>query len=114
MNPSSQNGGSLTTVGTTISSVIGEIQSTTASTIQLSSTVPQNTNVGVNAHNVNAHNVGAHSVGAHNVGAHSTPSASNTGSTREKLLITGDDVLIEYVHRLMIAVQSIKEVMLKA
>ena len=25
-------------------------------------------------------------------------------STREKLLITGDDVLIEYVHRLMIAV----------
>ena len=32
---------------------------------------------------------------------------------REKLLITGDDVLIEYVHRLMIAVQSIKEVMLK-
>ena len=89
--------------------MIGEIQSTTASTIQLSSTVPQNTNVGVNAHNV-----GAHNVGAHNVGAHSTPSASNTGSTREKLLITGDDVLIEYVHRLMIAVQSIKEVMLKA
>jgi hypothetical protein len=32
---------------------------------------------------------------------------------REKLLITGDDVLIEYVHRLMIAVQSIKEVILK-
>ena len=39
----------------------------------------------------------------------SGPSAAN----REKLLITGDDVLIEYVHRLMIAVQSIKEVMLK-
>ena len=40
-------------------------------------------------------------------------SATNASSTREKLLITGDDVLIEYVHRLMIAVQSIKEVMLK-
>ena len=32
----------------------------------------------------------------------STTNASS--STREKLLITGDDVLIEYVHRLMIAV----------
>jgi len=32
---------------------------------------------------------------------------------REKLLITGDDVLIEYVHRLMVAVQSIKESMIK-
>ncbi len=32
----------------------------------------------------------------------STVSQSNQG--REKLLITGDDVLIEYVHRLMIAV----------
>ena len=39
--------------------------------------------------------------------------ATTSNSTREKLLITGDDVLIEYVHRLMIAVQSIKEVMLK-
>lgn len=41
----------------------------------------------------------------------SVSQASSVG--REKLLITGDDVLIEYVHRLMIAVQSIKEVMLK-
>lgn len=32
---------------------------------------------------------------------------------REKLLITGDDILIEYVHRLMVAVQSIKESMIK-
>lgn len=29
------------------------------------------------------------------------------------MLITGDDVLIEYVHRLMVAVQSIKESMIK-
>ena len=36
-----------------------------------------------------------------------------SSATREKLLITGDDVLIEYVHRLMIAVKSIKEVILK-
>ena len=43
------------------------------------------------------------------IGSGTAPSSS----TREKLLITGDDVLIEYVHRLMIAVQSIKEVMLK-
>jgi len=41
----------------------------------------------------------------------SVSQASSVG--REKLLITGDDVLIEYAHRLMIAVQSIKEVMLK-
>jgi len=34
-------------------------------------------------------------------------------SLREKLLITGDDILIEYVHRLMVAVQSIKESMIK-
>ena len=33
---------------------------------------------------------------------------------KEKLLITGDDILIEYVSRLMIAVKSIKENMLKA
>jgi len=33
---------------------------------------------------------------------------------KEKLLITGDDILIEYVARLMIAVKSIKENMLKA
>ena len=32
----------------------------------------------------------------------------------DKLLITGDDILIEYVARLMIAVKSIKENMLKA
>ena len=31
-------------------------------------------------------------------------SNTTSNSTREKLLITGDDVLIEYVHRLMIAV----------
>jgi hypothetical protein len=35
--------------------------------------------------------------------------ATSVGQTRDKLLITGDDVLIEYVHRLMLAVQSIKE-----
>lgn len=33
---------------------------------------------------------------------------------KDKLLITGDDILIEYVARLMIAVKSIKENMLKA
>ena len=33
---------------------------------------------------------------------------------KEKLLITGDDILIEYANRLMIAVKSIKENMLKA
>lgn len=33
--------------------------------------------------------------------------------SKEKLLITGDDVLIEYVARLMIAVKSIKEHMLR-
>ena len=37
----------------------------------------------------------------------------NNSSLREKLLITGDDILIEYVHRLMVAVQSIKESMIK-
>jgi hypothetical protein len=36
-----------------------------------------------------------------------------SGTTTEKLLITGDDVLIEYVSRLMIAVKSIKESALK-
>jgi hypothetical protein len=34
-------------------------------------------------------------------------------SRKDKLLITGDDILIEYVARLMIAVKSIKENMLK-
>jgi len=37
----------------------------------------------------------------------------NSQNAREKLLITGDDILIEYVHRLMVAVQSIKESMIK-
>lgn len=37
-----------------------------------------------------------------------------TGGKKEKLLITGDDILIEYVNRLMIAVKSINENMLKA
>jgi len=49
------------------------------------------------------------------------PTAINTkdeigiqkGHHKEKLLITGDDVLIEYVGRLMIAVKSIKEHMLR-
>lgn len=36
-----------------------------------------------------------------------------TGVSNEKLTITGDDILIEYVHRLMVAVQSIKESMIK-
>lgn len=36
------------------------------------------------------------------------------GAVNEKLMITGDDILIEYVNRLMIAVRSIKENMLKA
>ena len=48
------------------------------------------------------------------LGAHAPSVSSSNQANREKLLITGDDVLIEYVHRLMIAVQSIKEVMLKA
>lgn len=39
--------------------------------------------------------------------------AAVVGAGRDKLLITGDDVLIEYVHRLMMAVQSIKESMFK-
>jgi predicted RND superfamily exporter protein len=37
----------------------------------------------------------------------------NNAAAKEKLLITGDDVLIEYVARLMIAVKSIKENMLR-
>jgi hypothetical protein len=42
-------------------------------------------------------------------------SANNNGPKKgEKLLITGDDILIEYVARLMIAVRSMKENMLKA
>jgi len=41
------------------------------------------------------------------------PSPGLNSSLREKLLITGDDILIEYVHRLMVAVQSIKESMIK-
>lgn len=32
---------------------------------------------------------------------------------KENFLFTGDDILIEYVHRLMLAVQSIKESMIK-
>ncbi len=39
--------------------------------------------------------------------------ATNNSQSKEKLLITGDDVLIEYVARLMIAVKSIKEQMLR-
>ncbi len=42
----------------------------------------------------------------------SSPTTNNSQS-KEKLLITGDDVLIEYVARLMIAVKSIKEQMLR-
>lgn len=38
---------------------------------------------------------------------------TNGQNAKEKLLITGDDVLIEYVARLMIAVKSIKENMLR-
>lgn len=38
---------------------------------------------------------------------------TNNSQSKEKLLITGDDVLIEYVARLMIAVKSIKEQMLR-
>lgn len=37
----------------------------------------------------------------------------NEKANDEKLLITGDDVLIEYVSRLMIAVKSIKENLLR-
>ena len=43
---------------------------------------------------------------------HILPALKNV--KKEKLLITGDDILIEYVARLMIAVKSIKENMLKA
>jgi len=46
-------------------------------------------------------------------GAGANLTAPGNSQTREKLLITGHDVLIEYVHRLMLAVQSIKEAMLK-
>ena len=35
--------------------------------------------------------------------------SADSSSNSDKLLITGDDVLIEYVSRLMIAVKSIKE-----
>jgi hypothetical protein len=45
-------------------------------------------------------------------GANSDLGLSQT-PLREKLSITGDDILIEYVHRLMVAVQSIKESMIK-
>lgn len=41
-------------------------------------------------------------------------SNSSRAQKKDKLLITGDDILIEYVARLMIAVKSIKETMLKA
>ncbi len=37
-----------------------------------------------------------------------------TGAKNEKILITGDDVLIEYVNRLMVAVRSMKESSLKS
>ncbi len=40
-------------------------------------------------------------------------SPTTASQSKEKLLITGDDVLIEYVARLMIAVKSIKEQMLR-
>jgi hypothetical protein len=40
--------------------------------------------------------------------------AQGSNIKKDKLLITGDDILIEYVARLMIAVKSIKESMLKA
>lgn len=42
------------------------------------------------------------------------PALKSNTVKKEKLLITGDDILIEYVARLMIAVKSIKENMLKA
>lgn len=42
-----------------------------------------------------------------------TPDLANGPIVRDKLLITGDDVLIEYVHRLMQAVQSIRDTMMK-
>ena len=47
-----------------------------------------------------------------NLGNNKCQSLSN--NKKDKLLITGDDILIEYVARLMIAVKSIKENMLKA
>lgn len=39
--------------------------------------------------------------------------ADNESQNTEKLMITGDDVLIEYVARLMIAIKSIKEKLLR-
>lgn len=33
-----------------------------------------------------------------------SPGLATSSTLREKLLITGDDILIEYVHRLMVAV----------
>ena len=39
--------------------------------------------------------------------------ADNDSQNTEKLMITGDDVLIEYVARLMIAIKSIKEKLLR-
>ena len=48
-------------------------------------------------------------------GSHSKSKGRELGKDKkDKLLITGDDILIEYVARLMIAVKSIKENMLKA
>ena len=48
-------------------------------------------------------------------GSSSGAAQSSSGAIKkDKLLITGDDILIEYVARLMIAVKSIKENMLKA
>ena len=51
---------------------------------------------------------GSSSVSVNSGFATSNSTTTNTGNTsqsnREKLLITGDDVLIEYVHRLMLAV----------
>lgn len=40
-------------------------------------------------------------------------STGDSSENDDKLLITGDDVLIEYVSRLMIAVKSIKENLLR-
>lgn len=42
-----------------------------------------------------------------------TPPADVDFQNTEKLMITGDDVLIEYVARLMIAIKSIKEKLLR-
>ena len=48
------------------------------------------------------------------LGQQANNNSGSQPSKKEKLLITGDDILIEYVARLMIAVKSIKENMLKA